>query len=41
MHGMYVVSVAGWNVVIAASRASGFARSRSTTQASWSRPAPS
>ena len=40
-HGMYVVSVCGWNVVIVASRHSGFARSGSTTHAIWSRPLPS
>ena len=37
---MYVVSVSGWNVVIAAERLSGSSRSRSTTQAIWSRPVP-
>ena len=36
-----VVSDAGWKVVIVAERLSGSARSRSTTHATWSRPAPS
>jgi hypothetical protein len=35
---MYVVSVRGWKVVIAAERVAGSRRSRSTTQATWSRP---
>jgi hypothetical protein len=39
-HGMYDVSVSGWKVVIVADLASGSPRSRSTTQATWSRPAP-
>jgi hypothetical protein len=37
-HGIYVVSVCGWKVVIAAERVAGSRRSRSTTQATWSRP---
>ena len=37
-HGMYAVSVSGWNVVIAAERDAGSARSRSITQVTWSRP---
>ena len=37
-HGMYVVSVCGWNVVMAAERDAGSARSRSIPQVTWSRP---
>jgi len=35
---MYLVSVCGWNVVIAAERGAGSARSRPMTHATWSRP---
>jgi hypothetical protein len=35
---MYVVSVRGWYVVIDADRLAGSRRSRSMTQAIWSRP---
>ena len=35
---MYVLSVRGWNVVMAAERLAGSFRSRPMTQATWSRP---